>query len=110
MMKPKAFVINTVREGILDENVVTNTCPEGWIAGAAIDVWKFKTEFLEDEEIQKIGSAAVATAVTDQTAFAFTDHQIVIEDNVNTILNDRDPTITAQHKLELALAIYESDK
>ncbi len=83
------------------------------IVGERIDVWKFKTEFPEDEKIRTIGSAAVVTAATGPTAFAFKDHQVVIEDMVDAILNDRDPVIPApatRHTLELALAMYQSDK
>ncbi|HEX9973094.1 MAG TPA: C-terminal binding protein, partial [bacterium] len=42
MMKPTAFIINTARGGILDENAVIKACQEGWIAGAAIDVYEFR--------------------------------------------------------------------
>ncbi len=42
LMKPTAFIVNTARGGILDENAVIKACQEGWIAGAAIDVYEFR--------------------------------------------------------------------
>ncbi len=41
-MKPTARVINTARGGIIDETALKTALDEGWIAGAAIDV--FATE------------------------------------------------------------------
>lgn len=41
-MKPAARVINTARGGIIDERALKRALDEGWVAGAAIDV--FETE------------------------------------------------------------------
>lgn len=57
LMKPTAFVVNTARGGILDENAIIKACQEGWIAGAAIDVYEYreppqkKSKLLEIENI-----------------------------------------------------------
>jgi UDP-N-acetyl-2-amino-2-deoxyglucuronate dehydrogenase len=83
------------------------------IVGERIDTWQFKTELPEDAEIRTIGSTEVETAATGPAAFSFKDHQVVIEDMVDAILNDREPMIPAaatRHTLELALAMYRSDK
>jgi D-3-phosphoglycerate dehydrogenase len=42
MMKPTVFIINTARGGILDESAMIKACQEGWIAGAAIDVYEYR--------------------------------------------------------------------
>ncbi len=39
-MKSSARVINTARGGIVDEAALKRALDEGWIAGAAIDVWE----------------------------------------------------------------------
>jgi D-3-phosphoglycerate dehydrogenase len=39
-MKQSARVINTARGGIVDEAALKRALDEGWIAGAAIDVWE----------------------------------------------------------------------
>ena len=38
-MKPTSFVINTARGGIVDQDVLARALREGWIAGAALDVF-----------------------------------------------------------------------
>ncbi len=39
MMKPTARIINTARGGIIDETALAKALTEGWIAGAAVDVF-----------------------------------------------------------------------
>jgi D-3-phosphoglycerate dehydrogenase len=42
LMKQTAFIINTARGGILDEDAIVKACQQGWIAGAALDVYEFR--------------------------------------------------------------------
>ena len=37
-MKPSAYLINTSRGALIDENALARAIEEGWIAGAALDV------------------------------------------------------------------------
>jgi len=81
--------------------------------GERMDTWQFKDERPEDDEIRSYGSAAVGTAATGPTDFAYTDHQTVIEDMADAIRQDRAPLITAptvRPTLEMALAMYLSAK
>jgi UDP-N-acetyl-2-amino-2-deoxyglucuronate dehydrogenase len=83
------------------------------VFGERIDTWKFKTEHPEDETIRKIGRIGIETAATGPAAFSHQDHQFVIEDMVDAILEDRDPCIplpATRGTLEIALAMYQSAK
>ena len=82
------------------------------MAGTAMKEWKFKTELPEDEKIRKSGSSA-ATAGGDPTALPSEDHQYVIDDCVDAIREGREvciPGASVRGTLELALAMYKSDK
>jgi len=44
MMKPTAYLINTARGPIVDERALVRALKEGWIAGAALDVYENEPE------------------------------------------------------------------
>ncbi len=82
------------------------------MAGTSMAVWKFKDERAEDEAIRKSGSAA-ATAGGDPRALPSEDHQFVIDDCVDAIRDGREvciPCDAVRGTLEIALAMYKSDK
>ena len=82
------------------------------MAGTAMAMWKFKEERPEDEAIRQSGSSA-ATAGGDPRALPSEDHQFVIDDCVDAIREDREvciPCESVRGSLEIALAMYKSDK
>jgi D-3-phosphoglycerate dehydrogenase len=56
-MKPTARVVNTARGGIVDEQALARACAEGWIAGAALDV--FSTEPMTDSPLFGLDNVVV---------------------------------------------------
>ncbi|MGQ9472703.1 MAG: 2-hydroxyacid dehydrogenase [Candidatus Caldatribacteriaceae bacterium] len=68
MMKPNAYLINTSRGPVIDEKVLVQALREGWIRGAALDVFEREPE-AEKELLTlsnvvlapHIGSASIAT-------------------------------------------------
>jgi glyoxylate reductase len=68
MMQPTAYLINTARGAVVDEAVLVRALAEGWIAGAALDVFEREPELhqallaLENVVlVPHIGSASVPT-------------------------------------------------
>ena len=81
------------------------------MSGDRMETWKFRTDSPEDEEIRRYGSAGASTGATGAADLGFKEHQVVIEDMVAAIREDRDPFIpmpTVLPALEWALAMYQS--
>jgi len=81
--------------------------------GAVLSLWQFQEERPEDEAIRQAGDAAQATAASDPTALPSAEHQMVVDDFVDAIREDREPAIPCQSvrpTLEIALAMYKSDR
>jgi len=67
-MKPSARVINTARGGIIDETALKKALDEGWIAGAAIDV--FEKEPITDHPLFESDKVVVTPHLGASTAEA----------------------------------------
>jgi glyoxylate reductase len=68
MMQPTAYLINTARGAVVDEAGLVRALAEGWIAGAALDVFEREPELQQEllalenvVLVPHIGSASVAT-------------------------------------------------
>jgi D-3-phosphoglycerate dehydrogenase / 2-oxoglutarate reductase len=67
-MKPTALIVNTARGGIVDEDALYTALSEGWIAGAALDV--FSTEPVTDSPLFKLDNIVVTPHLGASTAEA----------------------------------------
>lgn len=83
------------------------------MVGERTQLWQFRDDRPEDEEIRQYGSAAVQTGASSPTALSHKDHQVVIEDMVDAIREGREPVISCRSvrpALEMALGMYLSAK
>lgn len=81
--------------------------------GTAFKTWAFRTELPGDSAIRASGNAAQATASSDPSALPSEDHQFVIDDCVDAIRSGKEvciPCSAVRPTLEIALAMYQSDK
>ena len=70
VMKESAYVINVSRGGIVDESALFDALSEGWIAGAALDVFELEPPNL-DNPLLKLKNIVVSPhcgAFTDECA------------------------------------------
>ena len=67
-MKPTAFIINTARGGLVEEEALVKALDEGKLAGAALDV--FKEEPTTNEALYKHPKVSVTPHIGGQTAEA----------------------------------------
>ena len=67
-MKPSALVVNTARGGIVDEDALHRALVEGWIGGAALDV--FTSEPITDSPLFGLDNVVVTPHLGASTAEA----------------------------------------
>lgn len=80
-------------------------------SGERIVTWKFQDEQPGDDAVRKIGNAAQATGAGGAADFGYLDHQVVIQDLIDAVREDREvviPVVTVRHTLEICLAMYQS--
>ena len=89
-MKPTAFVINTARAGIIDQDALLRALQEGWIAGAGIDV--FAPERLPPEHPLLTRDNLIATPhVAFYSEESVVELEVLAAENVAAVLSGRRP-------------------
>ena len=86
-MKPTARVINTARGGIVDEKALETALREGWIAGAAVDV--FTKEPVTDHPLFALPNIVVTPHLGASTAEAQERVAIDVADQILDVLGGR---------------------
>jgi D-3-phosphoglycerate dehydrogenase / 2-oxoglutarate reductase len=89
-MKPTAFVVNTARGGIVDQDALLRALADGWIAGAAVDV--FEPEHLPADHPLLAQPNLIATPhVAFYSEESVHDLEVLAAENVAAILTGRRP-------------------
>ena len=81
------------------------------MSGEKVVTWKFREELPEDETIRGFGSEKQTTAAGGPANFGFADHQVVIQDMIDAIRENREvviPAASVRSTVELVLAMYQS--
>ena len=81
------------------------------MAGEKMTTWQFRDEKPEDDAIRQIGNASQATAASGPADFSYADHQVVIQDMIDAVNEDREviiPVSSVRPTVEMALAMYQS--
>ena len=84
-MKPSARVINTARGGIIDETALKKALDEGWIAGAAIDV--FEREPLTEHPLFESDNVVVTPHLGASTAEAQERVAVDVAEQIMAVLS-----------------------
>jgi UDP-N-acetyl-2-amino-2-deoxyglucuronate dehydrogenase len=81
------------------------------MVGEKMAAWRFHEERPEDAEIRTYGNRSQATAAGGAADFGHADHQVVIQDMIEAIDQNREviiPVISVRPTLEIVLAMYQS--
>jgi len=85
MMKPTAYLINTARGGIVDENALHDALESGEIAGAAFDV--FKEEPLREKALIELDNFIATPHISPFTKEAIENAEKLSAQNIIDVLN-----------------------
>jgi D-3-phosphoglycerate dehydrogenase / 2-oxoglutarate reductase len=89
-MKPTAFVINTARGGIIDQDALVAALDNGWIAGAALDVFVPERP-APDHPLLTRPNLIVSPHVAFYSEESVHDLEVLAAENVADILTGRRP-------------------
>jgi len=87
LMKKEAIIINTARGGLIDEKALVNALENGYIAGAALDV--YKEEPLKDEGLINCKKNLILTPhIGSQTAETQIQASVQIAEKISNFLKN----------------------
>ncbi|MCD6380931.1 MAG: phosphoglycerate dehydrogenase [Candidatus Odinarchaeota archaeon] len=90
LMKETAFLINTSRGGVVDERALHKALEEGWIAGAALDVYVKETPD-PDNPIVKLEGTITTPHIAAYTMEALCRMGMMITEDIMKFLNGERP-------------------
>lgn len=90
-MKPTAYLINTARSGLVDEDALCDLLRERRIAGAALDVFEVEPPGA-DYKMIPLDNVTVTPHLAGGTRDAFSQSPVLLMKEVRRMLIDRQPT------------------
>ena len=94
LMKKTAFIINTARGAILDEKALIKALKEGWIAGAALDVFEEEPPN-PDNPLLKMDNVFVTPHFASCTHEAYQREAFMAAEEVLRVLKGKIPKFIA---------------
>ncbi len=94
LMKKTAFIINTARGAIIDEKALIKALKEGWIAGAALDVFEEEPPN-PDNPLLKMDNVLVTPHFASCTFEAYQREAIMAAEEVLRVLKGEPPKFIA---------------
>ncbi|MEM1570224.1 MAG: glyoxylate reductase [Candidatus Bathyarchaeia archaeon] len=90
LMKKSAFLINTARGAVVDTRALARALGEGWIAGAALDVFE-KEPIEEDNPLLKLSNIVLAPHIASATVEARSKMAEIAALNIVSVLRGEMP-------------------
>ena len=94
LMKPTAYLINTARAVIVEQEALLAALHEGWIAGAALDVYH-NEPLRSDDPILKAPNTVLTPHIAGASADIPARHSAMIAEDVVRVLQGRQPLYVA---------------
>jgi len=95
MMKKTALLVNTARGEIIDEKILVQALREGWIAGAALDVFEKEPP----EQLLKISNVVFTPHIASYTTEALRRMDTMVAEDIVKVLAGKKPEHVANPKV-----------
>jgi len=95
MMKKTALLVNTARGEIIDEKILVQALREGWITGAALDVFEREPP----KQLLKIGNVVLTPHMSSYTFEALRRMDTMVAEDIVKVLAGRKPEHVANPKV-----------
>ena len=90
LMKPTAYLINTARAGLVDQNALLTALKEKKIMGAALDVFSIEP-IPQDSEFLQLDNVTLTSHIAGTTADALGNSPSLLMDDINKFLKRNKP-------------------